>query len=167
MLPLVCNQFTDVMTSWALGPQDKAAVWTNFLLENEVQLARLRTWFHGLAKRQSRLWLRTGVARTADALRRREDLVSKLRELTARVGIQSEPKTLDLAIKAIGDAMRTDVLVEPTGKFAGIDRALNAEAASRRILYQAAVAPKKVRIKGGVDSHEHAETLWDAVRRIK
>ena len=41
-----CDHFEDVMTSWALGPHDKAAVWTTFLLEFEPEVVHYEVVAH-------------------------------------------------------------------------------------------------------------------------
>ncbi|MCA8969695.1 MAG: hypothetical protein KDC95_07925 [Planctomycetes bacterium] len=41
-----CDQFEDVMTSWSLGPRDKASIWTTFLFEYESVMPDLLEAFH-------------------------------------------------------------------------------------------------------------------------
>ncbi|MFT4538120.1 MAG: hypothetical protein ACI841_000319 [Planctomycetota bacterium] len=47
-LTLSCDRFDDVMTAWALGPKEKAIVWTTFLFEFGLTLPSLRDafWSH-------------------------------------------------------------------------------------------------------------------------
>lgn len=67
-----CDRFEDVMTSWALGPEDKAGVWATFLCEHAASMPSLREayWTLANARRGRRAQLPDGGAVSNCFLRR-------------------------------------------------------------------------------------------------
>ncbi|HVZ75413.1 MAG TPA: patatin-like phospholipase family protein [Polyangia bacterium] len=81
-VPFVCNHADTIMTAWALGPEDKAAVMARFLLEAEANAELLREQAGGLARLEGGVAALERSERTKpDSKAQREMINAVLRDL--------------------------------------------------------------------------------------
>ncbi|MCB9880846.1 MAG: hypothetical protein H6834_03565 [Planctomycetes bacterium] len=115
-----CDQFEDVMTSWSLGPRDKASIWTTFLFEYESVMPDLLEAFH-----MQRRFASFRIATQKPAVGRMptmEEIVESASEVQASIDERNTAR--DVVREAFGGRVRDSASDENATAASALQRAV-------------------------------------------